>query len=129
MKARMTSMRSSWDVRRPAYRPSARALCIQIETFVILVRAALCSEGKRIHFVKIECFLHRMDALPSRFALAEHDNIDSIDRTPLWTGKTNKNPYGSFLSIAGMNANEASDDQVRVQMVDHRHLFMNKPPQ
>jgi hypothetical protein len=58
--------------------------------------AALCREGKRIHFVKIECFLHRMDALPpasvqpiagtkhlrggrpSRFALAEHDRIDSM---------------------------------------------------
>jgi len=49
-----------------------------METFVILGRAALCREGKRIHFVKIECFLHRMDALPSRFALAEHDRIDSM---------------------------------------------------
>jgi len=35
-------------------------------------------EGKGIHFVEIERFLCRMDALPSRFALAEHDNIDSM---------------------------------------------------
>jgi len=46
--------------------------------FVILGRAAVRREGKRIHFVKIACFLYRMDALPSRSALAEHDNIDSM---------------------------------------------------
>ena len=57
-----------------------RAKCVQIETFVILGRAALCREGKRIHFVKIECFLHRMDALPSRFA--EHDNSVSMCPQP-----------------------------------------------
>ena len=49
-----------------------------MEAFVILGRTALCREGKRIHFVKFECFLDRMDALPSRFALAEHDMIDSM---------------------------------------------------
>jgi hypothetical protein len=29
--------------------------------------------GKGIHFLKIECFLHRLDTLSSRFALAGHD--------------------------------------------------------
>jgi len=47
-----------------------------METFVIPGRAAVRREGKGIHFVQIECFLHRMGALPSRFALAGHDNVD-----------------------------------------------------
>src|SRR5258706_16098759 len=33
---------------------------------------------------------------------------------------------GSFLRIAGINANEARDGQVWVQMVDHRDLFMEQ---
>jgi hypothetical protein len=36
------------------------------------------ASGKGIHFVEFECYLHRMDALPLRFALAGHDNIDSM---------------------------------------------------
>jgi hypothetical protein len=56
----------------------AKAECIQTETFVLPGQAAMRREGKGIHFVEIERFLRRMDALPSRFALAEHDNIDSI---------------------------------------------------
>jgi hypothetical protein len=39
-------------------------------------RAAVCREGKGIHFVKIKSTLHQMDALRSRFALAGHDSID-----------------------------------------------------
>ena len=49
--------------------------CIQKKTFVIPGRAALRREGKGIHFVKIEYFLQRMGALPSRFALAGQDNL------------------------------------------------------
>ncbi len=33
------------------------------------------ARGTGIHFAEIERFLYRMDALPSRFALAGHDNI------------------------------------------------------
>jgi hypothetical protein len=51
---------------------------VQLEIFVLPGRAAMRREGKGIHFVKIERFLPRVDALPSRFALAEHDNIDSM---------------------------------------------------
>jgi hypothetical protein len=49
-----------------------------METFVILGRTAARREGKRIHFASIECFLNRMDALPSRSALAEHDSLDTM---------------------------------------------------
>jgi hypothetical protein len=58
--------------------PSAER--IQTETFVIPGRAALYREGKGIHFVEIACFLHQMDALPARFALAGHNNIDPCNR-------------------------------------------------
>jgi hypothetical protein len=51
---------------------------IQMKTFVLPGRAAMRREGKGIHFVEIEHFLHQMDALPSRFALAGHDNNDSM---------------------------------------------------
>jgi len=51
---------------------------IPMETIVIPGRAAVCREGKGIHFVKIERFLSRMGALPSRFALAGHDAFDSM---------------------------------------------------
>ena len=54
-----------------------------METFVIPGRAAVRREGKGIHFVQIECFLHRMDALPSRSALAGHDSITPYDPTLL----------------------------------------------
>jgi hypothetical protein len=37
---------------------------------------ALRREGKGIYFVETEGFLRRVDALPSRFALAGHDSID-----------------------------------------------------
>jgi hypothetical protein len=49
-----------------------------METLVLPGRAAGRREGKGIHFVKIERFLRRMGALPSRFALAGHDAIDSM---------------------------------------------------
>jgi hypothetical protein len=49
-----------------------------METFVIPGQAAVRREGKGIHSGEIEHFLHRMDALPLRFALAGHDNIDSM---------------------------------------------------
>src|SRR5712691_7499305 len=52
--------------------------CIQKKTFVIPGRAALRREGKGIHFVEIEYFLQRMGALPSRLALAGHDNFLSF---------------------------------------------------
>jgi len=48
-----------------------------MEKFVIPGRAAVCREGKGIHFLKIVSFLRGMDALPSRFALAGHDSSDS----------------------------------------------------
>ena len=49
---------------------------IQTETFVLPGRAAGRREGKRIHFLQIERFLRRRDALPSRSALAGHDGVD-----------------------------------------------------
>jgi hypothetical protein len=45
-----------------------------MKKFVIPGVAAVCRDGKGIHFVEIECFLYRMDALPSRFARAGHDS-------------------------------------------------------
>src|SRR6266700_6656572 len=57
--------------------------CIQTKTFVIPGRAALRRKGKGIHFVEIEYFLQRMGALPSRFALAGHDNFLSFRRFTL----------------------------------------------
>ena len=47
---------------------------IQTETFVLPGRAAGRREGKGIHFLQIERFLRRMDALPSRFAPSTHDS-------------------------------------------------------
>ena len=44
------------------------------KNIVIPGRAAVRREGKGIHFVETERFLRRMGALPSRFALAGHDN-------------------------------------------------------
>jgi hypothetical protein len=50
-----------------------------METFVIPGRAAERREGKGIHLVETVRFLDRLDALPSRFALAGHDSVSSCD--------------------------------------------------
>jgi len=57
--------------------------------------AALRREGKGIHFAEIENFFHGVDALPSRFALAGHDN--------LWVGSR-----GTLFSVLSAKMRDSS---------------------